>query len=95
MSAEAGSRASPERSRADERGPLGEFAFDGTTALAAIAHLYDPAAATDDAVTLAEFLASRHAPRAEALGFASDTAIDEVIQAFIEDDLAMQTQLAG
>ena len=49
----------PERSRADERGLLGEFAFDGTTALAAIAHLYDPAAATDDAVTLAEFLASR------------------------------------
>jgi hypothetical protein len=33
------------------------------------------------------------APRAEALGFASDTAIDEVIQAFIEDDLAMQKQL--
>jgi cell volume regulation protein A len=49
----------PARSRADERGLLGEFAFDGTTALAAIAHLYDPAAATDDAVTLAEFLASR------------------------------------
>ena len=34
----------PERSRADERGLLGEFSFDGTTALAAIAHLYDPAA---------------------------------------------------
>ena len=33
------------------------------------------------------------APRAEPLGFASDTAIDEVIQAFIEDDLAMQKQL--
>jgi cell volume regulation protein A len=49
----------PERSRADERGLLGEFAFDGTTALTAIAHLYDPAAVTDDAVTLAEFLASR------------------------------------
>jgi potassium/hydrogen antiporter len=49
----------PERSRADERGLLGEFAFDGTTTLAAIAHLYDPAAATDGAVTLAEFLASR------------------------------------
>jgi len=32
----------PERSSADERGLLGEFAFDGTTALAAIAHLYDP-----------------------------------------------------
>ena len=47
------------RSRADDRGLLGEFAFDGTTALAAIAHLYDPAAATDGAVTLAEFVASR------------------------------------
>ena len=52
-------RTTPERSRADDRGLLGEFAFDGTTALAAIAHLYDPAAATDGAVTLAEFLASR------------------------------------
>jgi cell volume regulation protein A len=49
----------PERSRADERGLLGEFAFDGTTALAAVAHLYDPKAAADAAVTLAEFLASR------------------------------------
>ncbi|HEX9534602.1 MAG TPA: transporter associated domain-containing protein, partial [Stellaceae bacterium] len=41
------------------RGLLGEFAFDGTTALAAIAHLYDPAAAANGAVTVAEFLASR------------------------------------
>jgi cell volume regulation protein A len=49
----------PERSRADERGLLGEFAFDGTTALAAVAHLYDPAAAADATVTLAEFLAGR------------------------------------
>jgi cell volume regulation protein A len=49
----------PERSRADERGLLGEFAFDGSTALATIAHLYDPAAAANGAVTLAEFLASR------------------------------------
>jgi cell volume regulation protein A len=47
------------RSRADDRGLFGEFAFDGTTALAAIAHLYDPAAATNGAVTLAEFVASR------------------------------------
>jgi len=29
-----------QRSRADDRGLLGEFAFDGTTALAALAHLY-------------------------------------------------------
>jgi cell volume regulation protein A len=49
----------PERSRADERGLLGEFSFDGTTALAAIAQLYDPAAKTEGAMTLAEFLASR------------------------------------
>src|ERR1700730_7109417 len=35
------------------------------------------------------------APRAEALGFASDTAIDEVIQVFIEDDLAMQKHLVS
>ena len=40
-------------------GLLGEFAFDGTTALATIARLYDPAAAANGAVTLAEFLASR------------------------------------
>jgi cell volume regulation protein A len=49
----------PERSSADERGLLGEFAFDGTTTLAAIAHLYDPAAVANGAVTVAEFLASR------------------------------------
>ncbi len=49
----------PGRSRAEERGLLGEFAFEGSTALAAIAHLYDPAAASDGAVTLAEFLADR------------------------------------
>jgi D-erythronate 2-dehydrogenase len=35
------------------------------------------------------------APRAEALGFGRDSGIDEVIQAFIEDDLALQQQLAG
>jgi nucleoside-diphosphate-sugar epimerase len=33
------------------------------------------------------------APRAEALGFAADTGIDEVIQAFIQDDLETQKQL--
>jgi NhaP-type Na+/H+ and K+/H+ antiporter len=49
----------PERSRADERGLLGEFSFEGTTALAAIAHLYDPTAEAKGALTLAEFLASR------------------------------------
>ena len=34
-------------------------------------------------------------PRAEALGFGRDSGIDEVVQFFIEDDLAMQKQLAG
>jgi len=34
-------------------------------------------------------------PRAEALGFGRDKDIDEVVQFFIEDDLAMQKQLAG
>jgi nucleoside-diphosphate-sugar epimerase len=33
-------------------------------------------------------------PRAEALGFFADTNIDEVVQAFIEDDLEMQKRLA-
>jgi D-erythronate 2-dehydrogenase len=35
------------------------------------------------------------APRAESLGFGRDSGIDEVIQAFIEDDLTLQQQLAG
>ncbi|HEX3952654.1 MAG TPA: D-erythronate dehydrogenase [Stellaceae bacterium] len=34
-------------------------------------------------------------PRAEALGFGRDAGIDEVVHAFIEDDLPMQRQLAG
>ena len=33
------------------------------------------------------------APRAVALGFTADNGIDEVVQAFIEDDLAMQKRL--
>jgi nucleoside-diphosphate-sugar epimerase len=33
------------------------------------------------------------APRAEALGFAADSGIDEAVQSFIEDDLDMQKQL--
>jgi len=35
------------------------------------------------------------APRAEAMGFARDSGIDQVIAAFIEDDLPLQRQLAG
>ena len=34
-------------------------------------------------------------PRAEAMGFGRDRSIDEVIAAFIEDDLPLQRQLAG
>lgn len=34
-----------------------------------------------------------HAPRAEALGFARDHSIDQVVQAFIEDDLEAQRRL--
>jgi len=36
-----------------------------------------------------------YAPRAEALGFQPDAGIDEAVQFFIEDDLAMQKALAG
>ncbi len=53
----------PDRSRADARGLFGEFYFDAATALAAIAHLYDPTAETNGAQTLAEFLAERFAGR--------------------------------
>jgi D-erythronate 2-dehydrogenase len=35
------------------------------------------------------------APRAEALGFAADRGVDEVVQAFIEDDLDAQKRLAS
>jgi nucleoside-diphosphate-sugar epimerase len=34
------------------------------------------------------------APRAEAMGFSTDHGIDEVVQAFVEDDLEMQKRLA-
>jgi nucleoside-diphosphate-sugar epimerase len=34
-----------------------------------------------------------HAPRAEALGFTTDSGIDEVVEAFIDDDLETQRQL--
>jgi nucleoside-diphosphate-sugar epimerase len=34
-------------------------------------------------------------PRAEALGFGRDSGIDEVVAAFIEDDLAVQMQMSG
>jgi D-erythronate 2-dehydrogenase len=33
-------------------------------------------------------------PRAEALGFGRDSGIDEVVQAFVEDDLPLQRQMA-
>lgn len=36
-----------------------------------------------------------NAPRAEALGFARDSGIDEAVRFFIDDDLALQKTLAG
>jgi len=45
--------------KADDRGLLGEFSFDGTTTLTAIAHLYDPQQQIEGARTASEFLASR------------------------------------
>jgi hypothetical protein len=35
------------------------------------------------------------APRAQAMGFGRDRDIDEVIHAFIEDDLALQKEMVG
>jgi cell volume regulation protein A len=49
----------PDRNSPEERGLLGEFSFDGTTPLTAIAHLYDPSVETGGALTLAEFLTAR------------------------------------
>jgi cell volume regulation protein A len=79
----------PDRSRADERGLLGEFSFEGTTALAAIAHLYDPAAETDGALTLAEFLATRFAGR-PAIGDRTRFGAVELIVRDTEGDAATQ-----
>src|SRR6516165_12515340 len=42
-----------ERNRPEERGLLRKFSFDGTTTLAAIVRLYDPAAETDGARCIA------------------------------------------
>jgi cell volume regulation protein A len=53
----------PERNSPEERGLLGEFSFEGATPLAAIAHLYDPAAEADGTLTLAEFLGRRFGGR--------------------------------
>jgi potassium/hydrogen antiporter len=59
----------PDRSKAHAAG-----FFDGATALAAITHLYDPAAKIDGAMTLAEFMAGgRGAPGSDlSIGGADD-----------------------
>ena len=77
------------RSRADERGLLGEFSFDGTTALAAIAHLYDPAAEAKGALTLAEFLASRFDGR-PAIGDRTRFGVVELIVRDMQGDTITQ-----
>jgi cell volume regulation protein A len=79
----------PDRSRADARGLLGEFSFEGGTALAAIAHLYDPTAETDRAQTLAEFLTKRFAGR-PAVGDRTRFGAVELIVRDIEGDAITQ-----
>jgi cell volume regulation protein A len=79
----------PQRNSPEERGLLGEFSFDGTTALAAIAHLYDPAAETDGALTLAEFLASRFDGR-PAIGDRTRFGVVELIVREMQGDAVTQ-----
>jgi potassium/hydrogen antiporter len=74
-----------DRSSAEARGLLGEFSFEGATTLAAIAHLYDPAAEADQALTLAEFLAKRFAGR-PAVGDRTRFGAVELIVRDIEGD---------
>jgi nucleoside-diphosphate-sugar epimerase len=63
----------------------------GATAYARLAWRPDPAIQA----IVGSWPAALTAPRAEALGFKPDAGIDEAVQFFIEDDLAMQRQLAG
>jgi potassium/hydrogen antiporter len=79
----------PERNSPEERGLLGEFSFDGTTTLAAIAHLYDPAAETDGALTLAEFLASKFDDR-PAIGDRTRFGAVELIVRDMQEDAITQ-----
>jgi D-erythronate 2-dehydrogenase len=63
----------------------------GAAAYARLAWKHDPAIQA----IVGSWPAALAAPRAEALGFKPDTGIDEAVRFFIEDDLAMQRQLAG
>jgi D-erythronate 2-dehydrogenase len=62
----------------------------GAAAYARVRWQHDPAI---EAI-VASWPQALAAPRAQALGFGCDASIDEVIQFFIEDDLATQKQLA-
>jgi cell volume regulation protein A len=79
----------PERNSPEERGLLGEFSFDGTTTLAAIAHLYDPAVESDGAMTLGSFLASRFDGR-PAIGDRTRFGAVELIVRDLEEDVITQ-----
>jgi nucleoside-diphosphate-sugar epimerase len=63
----------------------------GPAAYARLSWQHDPAIQA----IVGSWPAALHAPRAEALGFKPDAGIDEAVQFFIEDDLALQKQLAG
>ena len=63
----------------------------GPAAHARLAWQHDPAIQA----IVGSWPAALHAPRAESLGFKPDAGIDEAVQFFIEDDLALQKQLAG
>jgi len=79
----------PERNRPEERGLLGEFSFDGTTPLTAIAHLYDPAAKPDGALTLAQYLANRFGGRT-AIGDRARFGALELIVRDMQGDIVTQ-----
>jgi len=63
----------------------------GTAAYSRLSWQYDPAIQA----IVGSWPEALAAPRAEALGFKPDSGIDEAVQFFIEDDLAMQKTLAG
>jgi potassium/hydrogen antiporter len=77
----------PDRSKADARGLLGEFSFEGSTALSAIGHLYDPTAETDGAVTLAEFLSERLSGSPAVGDRTRFGAIDLIVRDMQEDEI--------
>jgi nucleoside-diphosphate-sugar epimerase len=63
----------------------------GPAAYARLSWQHDPAIQA----IVGSWPAALQGPRAEALGFKADAGIDEAVQFFIEDDLAMQKALVG